>query len=272
MHDRDLRRKIGQEQRLLDRGIAAADHDHFLVAVEEAVAGRAGRHAVALEFLFGRQIEPARLRAGGDDQGIGEIDVAGIAGQPERPLRQLHLVDVVGDDAGADMLGLRLHLLHQPGPLDDVGEARIVLDVGGDGELAAGLDALNQDRLQHGARRVDRSGVARRTRADDHDLGVGGLCHGLRPPGWASVGRCRPRRPDTGRLLLPMLDVWLSPELCKIRNPADPQTWLMPAAVAGRCAILFREIIFRGMDVLVSSISEGRVPCPPVSTPSTGRS
>ena len=40
-----------------------------------------------------------------------------------------------------DVLGLGLHLLHQPGALDDVGEARIVLDVGGDGQLAAGLDA-----------------------------------------------------------------------------------------------------------------------------------
>ena len=81
VHDRDLGGEIGQEQRLLDRGIAAADHDHFLVAVEEAVAGGAGRHAVALELLLRRQIEPARLRAGGDDQRVGEIDVAGIAGR-----------------------------------------------------------------------------------------------------------------------------------------------------------------------------------------------
>jgi len=38
---------------------------------------------------------------------------------------------VIVDEARADMLGLRLHLFHQPGPLDDVGEARIILDVGG---------------------------------------------------------------------------------------------------------------------------------------------
>ena len=53
----------------------------------------------------------------------------------------------------------------------------IVLDVGGDGELAAGLDALDQDRLQHGARRIDGGRVAGRARADDDDLGVGGLAH-----------------------------------------------------------------------------------------------
>ena len=177
VHDRHLGGEIGEEQRLLDRGIAAADHHDFLVAVEEAVAGRAGRDAIALELLLRGQIEPARLRAGGDDQRVGEIDLAGVALQAERPLGQVGLADGVDHHLGADVLGLLLHLLHQPGTLDDVGKARIILDVGGDGQLAAGLDALDQDRLQHGARGIDRGGVAGRTRADDHDLGVGCLGH-----------------------------------------------------------------------------------------------
>ena len=63
-----------------------------------------------------------------------------IAFEPERPRLQVDLGDVVHDDLGADVLGLRLHLLHQPGALDDVGEARVVLDVGGDGQLAARLE------------------------------------------------------------------------------------------------------------------------------------
>jgi hypothetical protein len=67
---------------------------------------------------------------------------------------------VVADDLGADVLGLLLHLLHQPRALDDVGEARIVLDVGGGGHLAARHDALDEKRLQHGARGVDACGVA----------------------------------------------------------------------------------------------------------------
>ena len=79
---------------------------------------------------------------------------------------------MVGDDLGADMLGLRPHLLHQPGALDHVGEARIVLDVGGDGQLAAGLDAGDQHRLQHGARGIDGGRVAGRAGADDDQLGV----------------------------------------------------------------------------------------------------
>ena len=167
-----MRCKVGQEQRFLDRGIAAADHDHFLAAVEEAVAGRAGRDAKALELFFGSDAEPARLRAGGEDHGFRQIDVAAIAGQAERPLRQFELVDEIGDDLGADMRRLLLHLLHQPGALDDVGEARIVFHVGGDGELSAGLDALDQYRLQHRARRVDRRGVTGGAGTDNDDLGM----------------------------------------------------------------------------------------------------
>src|SRR5690349_17723301 len=110
---------------------------------------------------------------------------------------------MVGDNACADVLGLRLHLLHEPRALDHVGEAWVVLDVGSDRELAAGLDALNQDRLQHGTRRIDGGGVASRTRADDDDFRVGSLSHVLRPPDWASFGRLPPGRPETGRLFCP---------------------------------------------------------------------
>ena len=67
------------------------------------------------------------------------------------------------------MLGLRQHLLHQPGALDRVGKTRIVLDLGGDGELATLLHACDQHRLEHRARGIDRRSVARRTRTNDHD-------------------------------------------------------------------------------------------------------
>src|SRR6516165_10298082 len=41
--------EIGEEQRLLDGGVAAADHHDFLALVEKPVAGGAGRNAVAAE-------------------------------------------------------------------------------------------------------------------------------------------------------------------------------------------------------------------------------
>ena len=61
-----------------------------------------------------------------------------VALEPERLPLEVDLDDVVVDDLGADMLGLQPHLLHQPGALDHVGEAGIVLDIGGGRHLAAG--------------------------------------------------------------------------------------------------------------------------------------
>src|SRR5258707_4617173 len=75
------------------------------------------------------------------------------------------------------MGGLLFHLLHQPWALNDVGKTRIIFHVGGDGELAAGLDALNQHGFKHRPRRVDRSGVTCGTGTDDDDLGMDGGRH-----------------------------------------------------------------------------------------------
>src|SRR5215467_5632677 len=185
VHNRHAGSEIGEEQRLLDRGIAAADHQHLLAAIEEAVAGGAGGNAVTPEFLLGRQLQPTRLGAGRDDEAVCEVMVAGLALEPERPMGEIDLADMIADELGADVLGLLLHLLHQPRPLDDVREARIVLDVGGDRELATGLDALDQDRLQHGAGGIDRGRIARRPGPDDEELGALDLSHREQTPSGA---------------------------------------------------------------------------------------
>ncbi len=113
----------------------------LLPRIEEAVAGGAGRHAVAQEALLGRQPEIARLGAGGDDDGVGGVFGTAVAFEQERAPLEVGLEDGVVDDLGADMLGLSAHLVHEPGTLDHVGEAGIILDLGGRGHLAAGLDA-----------------------------------------------------------------------------------------------------------------------------------
>jgi hypothetical protein len=95
--------------------------------------------------------------------------LAAIASEAERALVEFDFDDDVLDDLCADMLRLRAHLLHQPRALDDVGEARIVLDIRGDGELAARLQPRDQQRFAHGARRIDGGGVAGGTGADDDD-------------------------------------------------------------------------------------------------------
>ena len=112
------------------------------------------------------------MRAGGKDDGLRQIDVAAVAGQAERALPEFELGHQIGNDLGADMGRLLLHLLHQPRTLNHVGKTGIVFHVGGDGELAAGLDALDQDRLQHRARGIHRGGVTGRAGTDNDDLGV----------------------------------------------------------------------------------------------------
>src|SRR5579883_2798507 len=83
VHDPNMRGDVAEVQRLLDRGIAAADDDYFLAAEEKPVAGRAGRDAIALEPLLARQIEPLGLGAGRQDQRIGGEDAAAVASDAE---------------------------------------------------------------------------------------------------------------------------------------------------------------------------------------------
>ena len=121
------------------------------------------------------------MRAGGEDHRFSQVYVAGIATEAERTPGEVEFGNQIGDDLGSDMGRLLLHLLHQPRTLDHVGEARIVLHIGGDGELAAGLDALDQNRFQHRPRGIDRGGVAGGTGTDDDDFGVDGGGHGQIP-------------------------------------------------------------------------------------------
>ena len=53
VNQRDLACEIGQEQRFLHGGIAAANDKNLFFAIEKSVAGGTGRDAKALEFLFG---------------------------------------------------------------------------------------------------------------------------------------------------------------------------------------------------------------------------
>ncbi len=92
---------------------------------------------------------------------------------------------MIGDHFGADVLGLCLHLFHQPRALDDIGKAGVVFHVGGNGHLTARLYAFNDDRLQHGAGSVNCSGITGWTGTEDQNFCV--FCsHGRAPP-WSDV-------------------------------------------------------------------------------------
>ena len=58
--DRDLRRELGEEDRLLHRRVAAADDGDLVAAEKVAVAGGAGRDAVAHQRALSVQAQQAR--------------------------------------------------------------------------------------------------------------------------------------------------------------------------------------------------------------------
>ena len=70
---------------------------------------------------------------------------------------------MAADDLGAEPLGLRPHLGHQIGPHDALAEAGPILDHRGQHQLAAGLQAFDDERLEVRARRVQAGGQASRT-------------------------------------------------------------------------------------------------------------
>ena len=83
VHDRDLGCNMAQIQGLLDRGVAAADDNDRLAAIEKSIAGRAGGYAIPLELRFRGNAEPSRLGAGRDHQRIACVDRAAVAREPE---------------------------------------------------------------------------------------------------------------------------------------------------------------------------------------------
>ncbi|KAG1258232.1 hypothetical protein G6F66_014591 [Rhizopus arrhizus] len=115
-------------QRLFHGGIAAADHDHVLVTVEETVAGVAAGHAAAHEGLLGRQAQVLGRGAGGNDEGVAGVNLAGLPSHKERALGQVDLGDVVEQHFGVEAFGVLLEALHQVRTLHAIRVGRPIVD------------------------------------------------------------------------------------------------------------------------------------------------
>ena len=113
-------------------------------------------------------------------------------------VHQLDAGHVVGEELGAEPLGLLAHVVHQLGAHDAVREAGEVLHLGGGHQRAAGLHALDDQRLQVGAGGVDRRGVAGRPGADDDQ--VADLVHCRLPSCVFGVGASTDADPSCRRL------------------------------------------------------------------------
>ena len=96
--------------------------------------------------LLGLEPELPRARAGRDDHRLGAVLVVADP-DAERALGEVDLRDVVGDELGAEALGLAAEVLHHLRAHDPVGVAGVVLDVARDHQLAAPLEALDHERL-----------------------------------------------------------------------------------------------------------------------------
>ena len=172
MDDGHLAGELGEVGGLLHGRVAAADDDDLLVAEEEAVAGGAGGDAVAHQLSLAGDAAELGRGAGRDDQGVGAVGVL-VGAEGEGALFEVDLDRPLELHLGAEAPGLLAHAVHQLGAEDPFGEAGEVLDVGGDGELAAGLAAFEHERSEVGPRGIERRREAGRARAeDDHPVVV----------------------------------------------------------------------------------------------------
>ena len=121
--------------------------------------------------------EPPRLGSHRQDHGARQVLLVAEEDALDAAVGELDPVDIVGDEAGPEALGLGAELVHHLRPHDPLGVAGVVLDVGRVLELPAPLEALEDERLEVGAGGVERGRVAGRPAADDdHVLGLR-LCH-----------------------------------------------------------------------------------------------
>ena len=187
-----LRANFVRIERLLHRGVAAADHGDLAVLEEEPVARRAGADTAAPQALFAFELQPDRRRAGRDDHALRAV-LRAARPDAERAGRQVDALDIDVDELGAEALRLLPEAAHELRSVDAFREARVVLDLAGEHQLTTGRGARDDDGLEVGARGVDGGGEAGRARADDEHLRLGPMtCRGLPavavPEGFGSAG------------------------------------------------------------------------------------
>ena len=154
--ERDFGGEASEKERLFHGRVAAADDCDLLAGGEEAVAGGAGADAVADERLLAGQAKPTGAGSAGDDERAG-VDgfLAGAEVQDEGMPAEVGGDKVRHLQFRAEADGLLLHVLDEVWALDTLGPSGEVFYQGGDGELAAGFVAFQDERLEVGAGSVD---------------------------------------------------------------------------------------------------------------------
>ena len=166
---RHFGREAGEEESLFHGAVATADDGDLLAAGEESVAGGAGADAVADEGLFGGQIEPASGGSGRDDERAGVDDLL-ADGELDGVRGKVGGSEVCHAEFGSEALRLQLHVLDEFRTLNALGPAGKVFDQRRDGELAAGLVAFEDERLEVRAASVDGGSKTGASGTEDNDV------------------------------------------------------------------------------------------------------
>lgn len=166
----NFRGEMREKVRFFAGGVAAAENGDFDIAVKRAVTGGAGADTFASEevFLAGNASD-ARGRAGCDDDGFG-LDFSRGQFYPIRSRGEIDRLDGVGLNAGAEFFGLLAHVVCEGESVDAVGKSGEVFNVGGDGELSAGLSALDDEGAEICAGGINAGGETGASGADDDEI------------------------------------------------------------------------------------------------------
>ena len=189
----------GEEGGLLDRGVTAADDSDVLAGEEEPVTGGAPGHATTRQTDLVLETELAVGRSRGEDHRAGVVSVSIGVDDLLDLTGEVNLGDIVSDELGLESHSLGAHLSHEIRTHDALGEAGVVLDLGGLHEGATGIHgSLEDERLQPCAGGVNGCGVSSRTGTDDDDVtglvvasgvGVNGLGGRLNGVGLRGIGQ-----------------------------------------------------------------------------------
>jgi hypothetical protein len=262
-----------QVARLFHGRVATAHHHQRLPAEprQRSVAHRTGRDAHVLEAVFRRQPQVIRPRPRGDDDRLGLQHLTLERRHLERPLREIDIDDIVGDDPRSKVERLLPHQLHQfrtAHPMTTVrrhelppflgqrlfqvrpqvgyGKPGKVLDFGRQRQLPQGERPLlailfrdgpfKQHRLETGPRDINRRRPTRRTRSDDDHA----LCHVTTP--YAENRRCdgslskNAAQPHAGTALNPKFP---NPKVqaLKYRAPREQTKRAQPGHPPLRCCL-----------------------------------
>ena len=99
--------------------------------------------------------------------------------QVERPRREVGARHRAAADVGAEPFGLLAHVAHELVAVDPFGVARVVIDFGGGGQLAARFDPFVEYGVQVGARGVDGRRISGRAAADNQTFDFFHDCYAL---------------------------------------------------------------------------------------------